>query len=171
MDLSRSFVALSREFQFLINFLADKHWELTSAPATIKSNSKDLAAHLQALREIATILVEEQCAWHCEFINARRPNPKVYSLDNIVFARRAVRSDSSRGHVNKLSYTFTVGLLSQIFMVPPMKLNTVPQRNRRSGMRPIFHHIPLSFFPYICPMVLIISTANSIRKYWTIHIV
>jgi hypothetical protein len=62
MDFSRSFIALGHKFQFPINFLADKHWELTSSPALIKSYSKDLAAHLQALREIATIFVKEQHA-------------------------------------------------------------------------------------------------------------
>jgi hypothetical protein len=61
-DLSRSFVALGWEFQFPIDFSADKHWELTSAPAMIKSYSKDLAAHLQVSHEITTILIKEQHA-------------------------------------------------------------------------------------------------------------
>jgi hypothetical protein len=106
-DLSRCFVALGRKFQFPINFSADKHWELTFTPAMVKSYSKSLAINLQASHEIAKILVEEQRAWHCEFINACRPDPKVYSVDNIVFARWAVRSYAIRGHVNMLSYPFT----------------------------------------------------------------
>jgi hypothetical protein len=106
-DHSRCFVALGCEFQFPIYFLGDKHWELTSTPATVKSYSKSLAVNLQALHEISKILVEEQRAWHREFINARWPDPKVYSVDDIVFARRAVRSDAIRGCINKLSYPFT----------------------------------------------------------------
>ncbi len=58
-DLSRCFVALSHEIQFLINFLVDKLWELTSTPATVKSYSKSLAVNLQVLHEIAKILVED----------------------------------------------------------------------------------------------------------------
>ncbi len=83
------------------------HWELTSTPATVKSYLKNLAFHLQALREIAKILVKEQRAWHREFVNACRPDPKVYSVGNILFACRAVRSNSIRGHADKLSYPFT----------------------------------------------------------------
>ena len=89
-NLSRSFVAVGRKFQFPIDFSAYKHWELTSAPPTIKSYVKELAAHLQASREVAKILVEEQHAMHREFINARRPDPKVYSVNNIVFACRSI---------------------------------------------------------------------------------
>jgi hypothetical protein len=52
-------------------------------------------------------LVKEQRAWHREFVNARRPDPKLYAVGDIVFARRAVRSDASRGVVDKLAYPFT----------------------------------------------------------------
>ncbi len=106
-NLSCCFVALGYELQFPIKFLTDKHWELISTPATVKSYLKDLAIHLQALREIAKILVEEQRAWHREFVNAHQPDPKVYSVGNIMFACQAVQSDAIRGHVDKLSYPFT----------------------------------------------------------------
>ncbi len=106
-NLSRCFVTLGCKFQFPINFLADKHWELTSTPATVKSYSKNLAIHLQASREIAKILVEEQCTWHHEFVNACPPDPKVCSVGNIMFACRAVQSNAIRGHVDKISYPFT----------------------------------------------------------------
>jgi hypothetical protein len=106
-DLSRSFVALGREFQFPIDFSADKHFELTSTPASIRSYSKDLAEHLMASQEVAKLLVEERRAMHREFVNSRRPDPRIYSVGDIVFARRAVRSDASRGRVDKLSFPFT----------------------------------------------------------------
>ena len=72
-------------------FSADKHLELTSTPASVTSYSRDLATRLSALREVATLLVDEQRAYHREFINARCPDPKIYSVGDTVFARRATR--------------------------------------------------------------------------------
>jgi hypothetical protein len=106
-DILRCFVALGRKFQFPIDFSADKHLELTSTPASVTSYSRDLATRLSALREVATLLVEEQRAYHCEFINVRRPDPKLHSVDDTVFAHRATRSDAGRGQVDKLIYPFT----------------------------------------------------------------
>ncbi len=67
---------------------------------------RDLAICLSALRDVAGLLVKEQHAFHC-FVNSRRPDPTIYSVGDIVFARRAVRSDAARGQVDKLSYPFT----------------------------------------------------------------
>ena len=89
-DLSRSFIAVGCKFQFHIHFSADKHWELTSAPPTIKSYAKELAAHLQASREVAKILFKEQRAMHREFINTSQPDPKVYLVNDIVFAHQSI---------------------------------------------------------------------------------
>jgi hypothetical protein len=44
---------------------------------------------------------------HREFINARQPHPRLYSVGNIVFAKQAVQSDAAWGRVDKLSYPFT----------------------------------------------------------------
>jgi len=107
-DLSQClFVALGHEFQFPIDFSTDKHMELTSSPASVTSYSRDLATGLSALREIAALLVDKQRAYHREFINARRPDPKIYSIGDTVFARRATRSSAVRGQVDKLIYPFT----------------------------------------------------------------
>ena len=106
-DLSRSFVALGREFQFPIDFSTNKHFELTSTPSTVASYSCDLTLRLSALRDVASHLVKEQRAWHREFVNARRPDPKLFAIGDIVFARRAVRSDASLCVVDKLTYPFT----------------------------------------------------------------
>jgi hypothetical protein len=106
-DISRCLVALGREFQFPFDFSADKHLALTSTPASVTSYSRDLATRLSALREVATLLVDEQRAYHREFINARRPDPKLYSVGDTVFARRATRSDAGCGQVDKLTYPFT----------------------------------------------------------------
>jgi hypothetical protein len=106
-DLSRCFVALGCKFQFPINFSKNKHWELTTALVAIQPHSRDLAAHLQASREVSKILVEKQWVWHHEFINAHWPDPKNYSVGCIGFACHAVHSNSSWGHVDKLAYPFT----------------------------------------------------------------
>jgi hypothetical protein len=69
--------------------------------------SKELATRLSACQEVAKLLVEEQRSCHRELINACPPDPHVYSVGNIVFAQRAVRSDSKRGIVDILQYAFT----------------------------------------------------------------
>jgi hypothetical protein len=81
--------------------------ELTSTPASVTSYSCNLATHLLALREVADLLVEEQRAYHHEFINSRQPDPKLYSIGDTVFAHRATQSDAGRGQVDKLIYAFT----------------------------------------------------------------
>jgi hypothetical protein len=86
-NLSRCFVALDREFQLLIGFTANKHFELTSTPSTISSYSHDLATPLSALCEVAELLVREQRAYHCKFVNSQRPDPKKYLVGEIVFTR------------------------------------------------------------------------------------
>ena len=63
-------VAVGREFQFPIDFSANKHWELTSSPARVTSYSRDLADRLSACREVADLLVREARTWHREWINS-----------------------------------------------------------------------------------------------------
>jgi hypothetical protein len=106
-DISRSLVAIGREFAFPIDFSSGLHWELTSLPSTVVSYLKELATRLSACREVAQLLVEEQPSYHCELVNARRPDPHTYSVGDIVFARRAVCSDAKRGVVDKLRYAYT----------------------------------------------------------------
>ena len=81
--------------------------ELISTPALVTSYSRDLTTCLSALREVATLLVDEQQAYHREFINARQPDPKIYSVGNTVFACRATQSVTGRGQVDKRIYRFT----------------------------------------------------------------
>jgi hypothetical protein len=56
---------------------------------------------------IADLLVREQRCWHRELVNSRRPDPRVYEVGDSVFARRATRSDSKRGRVDKLMHPYT----------------------------------------------------------------
>jgi hypothetical protein len=86
MDISRSLIAVGREFAFPIEFSSGKHWELTLSASTVVSYLKDLAARLLVCRLVAELLVEEQRAYHREYINARWPDPCIYSVGDIIFA-------------------------------------------------------------------------------------
>jgi hypothetical protein len=59
MDISRSLIALGREFAFPINYMINKHWELTSSPSSMELYSNYLAICLSALCEVAQFLVQE----------------------------------------------------------------------------------------------------------------
>ena len=96
-----------REFAFPIDYSTMKHWELTTTPASVTSYSKDLAKYLAASWQVAKILVEEICAYHREFITSSRPDPRIYSIGDLVFARRAVKSIRARGLVDKLQFAYT----------------------------------------------------------------
>ena len=106
-DISRSFVAVGREFNFPIDFATNQHWKLTSSPSTVQSYSRLLAERLDASLEIAKLLVHEQRAWHRELVNSRRRDPRLYDVGDLVFAHRSTKSDSRRGRVGKLMYPFT----------------------------------------------------------------
>ena len=106
-DISCSLVTVGHKFAFPIDFSASKHWELTSSPSTVVSYSKELARCLQACCLVANLLVHEQCSYHCKLIDARRPDPCIYSLGDIVFACRTVKFNSSWEQVDKLQYAFT----------------------------------------------------------------
>jgi hypothetical protein len=106
-DISCSLVAVGREFANPINFSAGKNAELTSAPGTIASYSRELASCLAACHKVALLLVKELRCMHRELINSCCPDPRVYSVGNIVFARHATRSDSKQGKVDKLMHPFT----------------------------------------------------------------
>ena len=58
-------------------------------------------------RQVGELLVRKQRFYHRELINSHRPDPRTYSVGDIVFARRATRSDAAKGRVDKLTYAFT----------------------------------------------------------------
>ncbi len=106
-DISRSLVAVGREFQFPIDFSTGKHIELMSVPGTVLSYSCKLATCLADCRQVASILVEEYRCWHRKLINSQQRDPRIYHKGNIVFAHSATCSDAKRGLVDKLQYSFT----------------------------------------------------------------
>jgi hypothetical protein len=50
--------------------------------------------------------VEEHQCWQRKLVNSRRRNPRIYREGDIVFSRRATRSNAARGLVDKLQYSF-----------------------------------------------------------------
>jgi hypothetical protein len=103
----RSLVAVGQEFAFPIDYSTWKHWELTSSPSTMITYSKELAMRLTACCTIPELLMREEHSYHIEFINATRPDPRVYRVGNIVFAQCTVRSILRQEQVDKLQYAFT----------------------------------------------------------------
>ena len=106
-DISRSLLVVGREFQFPIDFSADQHHILTSNPDKAHAFATSQAHLLKYCRVIAQELIHHHRAWHREYINARRPSPRIYDIGDTVFAKRAVRSDKKRGLVGKLMNSFT----------------------------------------------------------------
>jgi hypothetical protein len=100
-------VAVGQEFAFLINFSTRMHQELMSSLTTVESYSHDLSKRLAACRAIVMQLVSEHRAWHREPMNSHQCNPRIYKLDDIVFAWYNVWSDASKGRVSKLEFSFT----------------------------------------------------------------
>ncbi len=107
IDISRSLVAVGCKFAFPIDFSSGKHWQLTSSPATVESYLKALATCLIDCCKIADLLVSETRDWYRALVNSRRPDPRVYSPDNIIFTCHATRLDTSKGCIGKLEYKFT----------------------------------------------------------------
>ena len=58
-DISRSLIAVGREFQFPIDYSVGKHYELTSTPRAVESYARNLAIRLEACQEVATLLLKE----------------------------------------------------------------------------------------------------------------
>ena len=106
-DLPRSLVAVGRVFSFPIDFSAAKHIELVSSPESVITYAKDQATLLSACGEVAKILLDEHRSYHRELINQLRPDPRLYSINDIVFAQRATKSVASKGRVGKLMYSMT----------------------------------------------------------------
>ena len=100
-------IAVGREFAFSLDYSSGKHWQLTSSLNTVETYSKELAIRLSVCCEVAELLVREHREWHRELINSRHQDPRIYSPGDIVFARRAIRSDASRECIGKVEYKFT----------------------------------------------------------------
>ena len=107
IDISRSLVIVSRQFQLSIDFCTDCHHILTSNPARVTNYVYDKAGLLSCTRIISRKLIHHHRVYHNEYINSCCPNPCLYYEGNMVFAKRAVKSDKRWGLVGKLMNSFT----------------------------------------------------------------
>ena len=92
-DISRSLLVTGREFQFPIDFSTEQHQYLTSTPLKVNSIAANQAHLLSCGRELVKHLIHAHRAWHREYINQSRPDPRMYSIGDRVFVQRAVKSD------------------------------------------------------------------------------
>ena len=94
-------------FAFPIDFSSTTAVRLTSSKKWIESYAAHQAKLLQCGRAIAKLLVQEVRDYHRERVNALRPDPRVYSIGDKVFARQTVQSNKAKGRVNKAKYHLT----------------------------------------------------------------
>ena len=106
-DISRSLIVVGREFQFPIDFSADMHHVLTSNPAKFNYFASDQAILLSCCREVARELIHHHRSYHREYINSRRPSPRIYTMGNLVYSKCSVKFKEKRGLVGKLMESFT----------------------------------------------------------------
>ena len=106
-DISRSLLVTGREFNFPIDFSSEQHQILTSSPLKVSSFATEQARLLKCGQEIAKVLIHAHRAWHREYINQNRPDPRQYAVGDKVFAKRAVKSIKKRGLVGKLMDSYT----------------------------------------------------------------
>ena len=94
-NISCSLLITGREFQFPIDFSTEQHQSLTSTPLKVNGFAADQARLLSCGRELAKHLIHTHRAWHREYINQAHPDPRMYSVGDRVFAKRAVKSDKN----------------------------------------------------------------------------
>ena len=97
-DILCSLLVMGRKVQFPIDFSADMHHVLASNPAKVTYFASDQAILLSCCHEVARELIHHHRSYHREYINSRRPNPCIYNMGDIVYAKRSVKS-------NKESFT------------------------------------------------------------------
>ena len=71
-------------------------------PMLVERVNRYLNKGLKIMTNERGLLVKEQRAYHRELVNSWRPDPTIYSVGDIVFARRAVRSNAAHGQVETL---------------------------------------------------------------------
>ena len=71
-DISRSLVALGREFSFPIDFTVPQKFSLDLSPSAVESYASTLSSTLSKSREIFEILINEHRAYHRELRNSQR---------------------------------------------------------------------------------------------------
>ena len=156
-DLSRSLLVAGREFNFPLDFSTEQHQLLTSIPLKVNSFAADQARLLTCSRELAKELIHFHRAYHSEHIIKMRPDPRVYSIGDHVFAKRAVKSDKKRGLVDKLMNEFT----GPWVVTAKLKGSSYEIQNKSSGVFSKRHAAHISPYPdQLLPFMPIDGPAN-----------
>ena len=149
-DISRSLLVVGREFQFPINYSSDEHLILTSDPNRVQSFASEQVTLLCCGRLVGQELIHQHRAWHREYINSQRPNPRIYSDGDMVYAKRAVRSDKKHGLVGKLMDAWT-GPRKITSKAKGSSYNIEHHDTKRVGKRHAAHisPFPLELLPFL----------------------
>ena len=142
-DISRSLLVTGREFNFPIDFSTEQHLMLTSSARKVSNYAADQAGLLSCGRLIAKELIHAHRSWHREYINSKRPDPRLYSIGDHVFAKRAVKSDKKRGLVGKLMDAYT----GPWIVTAKLKGSSYEIKHRDSGTMSKRHAAHLSPYP------------------------
>lgn len=103
-DLSRSLVALGREFHFPIDFESRRHRTINIDESTVKSFAHDMLSLLEKSQEVYKLLIHEHRALHREYRNSQLNQPRKFKVGDFVFTNVQVQSNKRKGVVGKLSY-------------------------------------------------------------------
>jgi hypothetical protein len=103
-DLSRSLLAVGREFHFPIDFAARRHFMIDPTDSAKKSFAKDVLDLMEKSQFIYKLLINEHRAAHREYRNAQINNPRKFKVNDVVFTNVQVQSKAATGTVEKLAY-------------------------------------------------------------------
>ena len=73
---------------------------------SVKNFAKEQQKILTCSREIFKVLITEMRSWHREYINAKKPDPTIFKIGEIVLAKVEVQSSKKHGRVGKIAYKF-----------------------------------------------------------------
>ena len=62
---------------------------------------------LSVCQLIAKELIEHHCVYHCKYINSHRPNLRTYCVGDMVYAKRAIKSNKKCSIIAKISESLT----------------------------------------------------------------
>jgi len=105
-DMSRSLVAIGREFNFPIDFVtpSSRVYSHSVSPSMVETYTHQMLGLLKKCQEIYKILISEHRAMHRELRNSQLPEPFQFHVGDFVLAKKQVKSVKASGRVAKLEY-------------------------------------------------------------------
>ena len=83
--IKRSLLVTGREFNFPIDFSTEQHQILNSNPLKVSTFVVEQARLLECGPAIMRGLIHHHRSYHGDYINQRRPNPRLFSVGDHVF--------------------------------------------------------------------------------------